>query len=47
TGGRVLNVVGTGSTFAEARERAYAAIGLIRLEGGQFRSDIAAAVATS
>ena len=47
TGGRVLNVVGTGSTFAQARERAYEAIGRIGLEGGQFRTDIAAAVATT
>lgn len=44
TGGRVLNVVALGSTFAEARERAYEAIGRIGLEGGQFRTDIAAAV---
>jgi len=47
TGGRVLNVVGTGSTFAEARERAYDAIARIGLEGGQFRTDIAAAVTTA
>lgn len=47
TGGRVLNVVGTGSTFAQARERAYEAIGRIGLEGGQFRTDIAAAVTTA
>ena len=45
TGGRVLNVVGTGSTFAEARSRAYEAIAKIGLEGGQFRTDIAAKVA--
>ncbi len=45
TGGRVLNVVALGSTFAEARERAYAAIDRIGLEGGQFRTDIAARVA--
>jgi len=45
TGGRVLNVVGTGSTFAEARARAYEAIAKIGLEGGQFRTDIAAKVA--
>ncbi|MFJ6112507.1 phosphoribosylamine--glycine ligase [Agrococcus sediminis] len=42
TGGRVLNVVGTGATLAEARERAYAGLGRISLEGGQSRSDIAA-----
>ncbi|SEB81434.1 phosphoribosylamine--glycine ligase [Paramicrobacterium humi] len=45
TGGRVLNVVALGTTFAEARERAYDAIGLIGLEGAQYRSDIAARVA--
>ncbi|WP_306233139.1 phosphoribosylamine--glycine ligase [Agrococcus beijingensis] len=42
TGGRVLNVVGTGATLAEARERAYAGLGRISLLGGQSRSDIAA-----
>lgn len=42
TGGRVLNVVGTGATIAEARERAYEGLARIRLEGGQARSDIAA-----
>lgn len=41
TGGRVLNVVATGETLQEARRGAYAALGLIRLEGGQFRTDIA------
>ena len=45
TGGRVLNVVGVGTTFRQARERAYLALGEIGLEGGQFRRDIAAAVA--
>ncbi|GMA28755.1 phosphoribosylamine--glycine ligase [Arenivirga flava] len=42
TGGRVLSVVALGDDFAQARERAYEAIGRIHLEGGQFRSDIAA-----
>ena len=42
TGGRVLNVVGTGATLAEARERAYEALGRIELLGGQARTDIAA-----
>ena len=45
TGGRVLSVVGRGENFAEARARAYAAIELIGLEGGQYRTDIAARVA--
>lgn len=44
TGGRVLSVVATGSDFTEARARAYEAIGRIGLEGGQYRSDIAARV---
>lgn len=44
TGGRVLSVVATGTDFAQARERAYEAIGRIGLEGGQYRSDIAARV---
>jgi len=45
TGGRVLNVVATGDTFAEARERAYAAIARIELAGSHYRRDIAARVA--
>ena len=45
TGGRVLYVVATGESFAQARERAYAALGEITLEGAHFRTDIAAAVA--
>ena len=44
TGGRVLSVVATGADFAQARERAYEAIGRIGLEGGQYRTDIAARV---
>jgi phosphoribosylamine--glycine ligase len=44
TGGRVLNVVGLGTTFAEARERTYLALAQIGLEGGQHRTDIAARV---
>jgi phosphoribosylamine--glycine ligase len=44
TGGRVLNVVGVGTTFAEARDRVYRAVAEIGLEGGQHRSDIAARV---
>ena len=41
TGGRVLNVVGLGTTFAEARDRTYRAVGEISLEGAQHRTDIA------
>lgn len=44
TGGRVLSVVATGADFAEARARAYEAMGRIGLEGGQYRTDIAARV---
>ncbi|WP_404430363.1 phosphoribosylamine--glycine ligase [Microbacterium lacus] len=47
TGGRVLNVVGVGTTFHEARERTYRALAEISLEGGQFRTDIAARVVES
>ncbi|HCU78734.1 MAG TPA: phosphoribosylamine--glycine ligase, partial [Microbacterium sp.] len=44
TGGRVLNVVATGEDFTQARSRAYDALSKITLEGGQFRTDIAARV---
>lgn len=44
TGGRVLNVVALGTTFAEARDRAYRALGEIHLDGAQYRTDIAARV---
>lgn len=44
TGGRVLSVVALGDDFADARARAYAALQLITLEGGQARTDIAARV---
>ncbi len=40
-GGRVLTVVGTGATLAEAREAAYAKVAGIGLPGGFHRSDIA------
>ncbi|WP_313480337.1 phosphoribosylamine--glycine ligase [Microbacterium sp.] len=45
TGGRVLNVVATGADFADARARAYDAIGRISLDGAHYRHDIAARVA--
>jgi len=45
TGGRVLSVVALGQDFAQARARAYEALGHIHLEGGQYRTDIAAKVA--
>ncbi|MFF4664740.1 phosphoribosylamine--glycine ligase [Streptomyces sp. NPDC001282] len=40
-GGRVLSVTATGKDLAAARERAYAAVARIRLDGAQFRTDIA------
>ena len=39
-GGRVLNVVGLGSTFEKARARAYEACEAINFEGKQLRGDI-------
>lgn len=39
-GGRVLNVVGLGDTFEEARDLAYKACDLINFEGKQLRRDI-------
>jgi len=41
TGGRVLSVVATAADFAAARKKAYAALEVIQLEGGQYRTDIA------
>jgi phosphoribosylamine---glycine ligase len=41
-GGRVLNVVGTGASLLEARERAYQSAARIKLPGAQYRTDIAA-----
>lgn len=40
-GGRVLGVTGVASTFAQAREAAYRAVGRIQFEGMAFRRDIA------
>lgn len=45
TGGRVLSVVAVGGSFAEARARAYEALGEVHLAGAHFRTDIAARVA--
>ena len=41
SGGRVLNIVGSGPDLAAARASAYQAAELIRLRGGWYRSDIA------
>jgi phosphoribosylamine--glycine ligase len=40
SGGRVLTACALGDTIAQARERAYAALAPIRLEGAFFRRDI-------
>jgi phosphoribosylamine--glycine ligase len=44
TGGRVLSVVATGADVAAARERAYEAVGRLRLAGSHHRTDIAAGI---
>ncbi|EYT79859.1 MULTISPECIES: phosphoribosylamine--glycine ligase [unclassified Streptomyces] len=44
-GGRVLSVTAVGKDLTEARERAYTAVGRIRLDGSQYRTDIAAKAA--
>ncbi|MFF0568281.1 phosphoribosylamine--glycine ligase [Streptomyces sp. NPDC004041] len=40
-GGRVLSVTATGKDLTAARERAYTALGRLRLDGSQHRTDIA------
>ena len=42
TGGRVLNIVGTGGTMDEARARAYRAAELVQFAGKTYRTDIGA-----
>ena len=42
TGGRVLNIVGTGDDLAAARAGAYQAAAHVRMRGGWYRGDIAA-----
>ncbi|MEV6762235.1 phosphoribosylamine--glycine ligase [Streptomyces sp. NPDC051105] len=44
-GGRVLSVTATGQDLTQARERAYAAVARIGLDGSQHRTDIAAKAA--
>jgi phosphoribosylamine--glycine ligase len=41
SGGRVLAVTATGGTLAEARDRAYAGVDHVRLDGAHHRTDIA------
>ncbi|MFC8129980.1 phosphoribosylamine--glycine ligase [Streptomyces sp. NPDC057302] len=45
-GGRVLSVTAVGTDLTAARERAYAALSRIRLDGSQHRTDIAAKAAS-
>lgn len=47
SGGRVLNIVGLGTSVPEARERAYSAISNISFQGMHYRRDIAAQYALS
>ncbi|MEV1006598.1 phosphoribosylamine--glycine ligase [Streptomyces sp. NPDC049881] len=44
-GGRVLSVTATGADLAQARDRAYRAVGRVRLAGSHHRTDIAARAA--
>jgi len=46
SGGRVLSITAHGESVAQARERAYAAVDLIRLDGAHYRRDIASEVTT-
>ena len=41
SGGRVLSVVATGATLAQARERVYTAVDVVELAGSHHRTDIA------
>ena len=45
SGGRVLCIVASGATIAEARERAYDNVRRISFEGAHYRRDIAASAA--
>ncbi len=45
TGGRVLSIVGLGADFTAARAKVYAALEVVQLQGGQYRTDIAERVA--
>ncbi|GAB3256065.1 phosphoribosylamine--glycine ligase [Arthrobacter pigmenti] len=45
SGGRVLTVVGLGRDLEQARERVYDGVRQVRLEGSQYRTDIAALAA--
>lgn len=41
SGGRVINVIGSGATLEEARDNAYRVMDTVNLPGGHFRRDIA------
>ena len=41
SGGRVLDIVGTGDDVTQARDAAYAAAARITMRGGWYRTDIA------
>jgi phosphoribosylamine--glycine ligase len=43
-GGRVLAVTAVGPSVAEARDRAYAGVDLVRIDGAHHRTDIAAGI---
>ncbi|KOU72870.1 phosphoribosylamine--glycine ligase [Streptomyces sp. MMG1533] len=45
-GGRVLSVTAVGEDLTEARDRAYRAVARVNLDGSQYRTDIAAKVAS-
>jgi phosphoribosylamine--glycine ligase len=45
-GGRVLNVTALGATLAEARDRAYEAVRILKFPGSYFRRDIAEKVSS-
>ena len=40
-GGRVLAVIGTGASIADARDAAYRGVAVVEFEGAQHRTDIA------
>ena len=42
TGGRILAMVGRGPTMQVARDAAYRGVESVELDGGRFRTDIAA-----
>jgi phosphoribosylamine--glycine ligase len=47
SGGRVLSVTAVGGDLVQARQRAYEAVAQIRIDGSQYRTDIAAKAAAN